>query len=330
MTGRGPLGAGAAAGRPVKLVIQIPCYNEDATLGTTLAALPKHLPGIDEIAVLVVNDGSEDRTLEVAREQGVAHVVDLRRRSGLARAFMAGLEASLAAQADVIVNTDADNQYCAEDIERLVEPILSRRADLVIGARPIDSIPSFSPLKRRLQRLGSRVVRLVSGTDVPDATSGFRALSREAALHLNVFDDYTYTLETIIAAARRGIPIESVPIRVNPPLRPSRLIRSVPRYVARSVYTILRIPFIYAPLKFFAVLGAVPFGLGFLLGVRWVYLYLQGGPRTHVPSLILAAVLLLMGFLLWILGLIGDLLAVNRRLLEDIQVHQRRIRFGAG
>jgi glycosyltransferase involved in cell wall biosynthesis len=307
-----------------KLVIQIPCYNEEATLGLTLSQLPRALPGVDAVEWLVVNDGSTDRTVEVARAAGVDHVVGWPENRGLARAFMAGLEASLRAGADIIVNTDADNQYCAADIPRLIEPVLAGRAAIVVGARPIGELAHLSALRRLLQRLGSFVVRRASATDIPDAPSGFRALSRDAALALNVFDDFTYTLETIIQAGQKGIPITSVPIRVNPVERPSRLYRSIPGYVGRSAFTILRIFLTYRPLRFFTALGAVPFAAGALLGVRWLALYLEGTPRTHVPSLILAAILILIGFQLWVFGLVADLMAKNRRLLEDIQVRVRR------
>jgi glycosyltransferase involved in cell wall biosynthesis len=307
-----------------KLVIQVPCYNEEATLGVTLSALPRKLPGVDVVEWLVIDDGSRDRTVEVARAWGVDHVVDLPRNMGLARAFMVGLEASLRVGADIIVNTDADNQYCAEDIARLIEPILAGRADIVVGTRPIRDIAHFSRTKRALQRLGSWAVRLASGTDVPDAPSGFRALSREAALRMNIFDRFTYTLEMIIQAGQKGMTVTAVPVRVNPELRPSRLFRSIPGYVGRSVLTILRIFMTYRPLRFFLGLGSVPLVAGVLLGVRWLVLFWMGTPRVHLPSLILAAILLLVGVQLWVLGLVADLMGTNRRLLEDIQLRTRR------
>ena len=307
-----------------KLIIQIPCYNEEETLGVTLDDLPREIPGIDEIEWLIINDGSSDATVEVARAHGVHHIVDLPQNAGLARAFMAGLRASLKAGADIIVNTDADNQYQAKDIEKLVAPILAGKADIVVGARPIDDIEHFSPVKKILQRLGSRVVRAASNTDVPDAPSGFRAYSREAALQINVFNSYTYTLETIIQAGQRGMHITSVPVRTNPFLRPSRLISSIPKYITRSVLIILRIFMIYKPLRFFFYLGSVPFSLGFLLGLRYLYLLIEGTERAHTPSLILAAILLVMGFSLWIFGLVADLMSVNRRLLEELQLSTRR------
>ena len=309
----------------VKLIIQIPCYNEEATLGVTLAELPQSLPGVDCVEWLIIDDGSLDRTVEVARACGVKHVVQFPYNQGLAKAFMAGVEASVRAGADIIVNTDADNQYCAADIPKLIAPILQGEADMVLGARPINDIPHFSPVKKRLQGFGSWVVRLASNTQIPDAPSGFRAFSREAALKFNVFNEYTYTLETIIQAGQRGMKVESVPVRTNGYLRPSRLVKSIPSYVQRSLFTILRIFMTYRPLRFFLFAGSVPFSLGFLLGVRWLILYFGGTPRSHVPSLILAAILMLIGFQLWILGLVADLLAVNRKILEDNQLHFRRL-----
>ncbi len=309
-----------------KLIIQIPCYNEEKTLGATLRDLPRELPGLDTVEWLVVNDGSTDRTVEVAREEGVDHIVELPRNQGLARGFMAGIQACLRAGADIVVNTDADNQYDARDIAKLVQPILEGRVDMVVGARPIQEIEHFSWLKKLLQRLGSWVVRVTSGTDVDDAPSGFRAISREAALRFNVFNDYTYTLETIIQAGQQNMAVISVPVRVNGDQRPSRLVRSISNYVRRSTLTILRIFMIYRPLRFFLILGAVPFSVGFLLGLRWMaYWWLFPEPgRTHLPSLILAAILLLSGFQLWILGFIADLVSINRLLLEKIQYRLRR------
>jgi len=310
-----------------KMVIQIPCYNEEATLGVTLAALPRHLPGIDSIELLIINDGSTDATPDVARRAGVDHIVNFSHNQGLARAFMAGLEESLRAGADIIVNTDADNQYCADDIPLLIEPILAGRADIVIGVRSIAQIEHFSPTKKLLQRLGSWAVRIASATDIADAPSGFRAMSRDAAMRLNVFSDYTYTLETIIQAGQNGLAVTSVPIRTNEYLRPSRLMKGLRSYVQRSLFTILRIFMTYKPLRFFMILGTIPFTIGFLLGLRWLALYLSGTPRTHVPSLILASILILIGVQLWIFGLVADLLAVNRKMLEDIQVRVRRAEF---
>jgi glycosyltransferase involved in cell wall biosynthesis len=308
----------------VKLIIQIPCYNEEATLAETLAALPRSLPGIDTVEWLVINDGSTDRTVEVARAAGVDHIVDLPVNQGLANGFLAGIARALAEGADIIVNTDADNQYNADDIPLLVAPILERRAQLVIGARPIATIAHFSPTKRILQGLGSGVIRTLSGTEVADAPSGFRALSREAALRLNVFNSYTYTLESIIQAGLSNIRIESVPIRVNGETRPSRLVRSNLDYVRRSIIAMLRAFFIYQPGKTFFYAGLPCALVGGLLMLRWILLYFAGTSRAHVPSLVVAAVLLIVAALLWISGLLGELFAINRRLLQDIQYMQRR------
>ena len=315
----------------MKLIIQIPCYNEEATLGVTLSELPRQLPGIDRVEWLIINDGSRDRTIEVARACGVDRIVDLQTNQGLAKAFMAGIEASLRAGADIIVNTDADNQYCAKDIAKLIAPILEGNAEIVIGARPIQKVPHFSPIKKFLQKLGSFVVRLASKTNIPDAPSGFRAMSREAALRLNVFNEYTYTLETIIQAGQRGLVVSSVPIRVNGYLRPSRLVKSITVYIQHSILTIIRIFMTYRPLRFFMMLGSVPFGIGFLLCCRWLLLFwgiIGDDPaKPRVPSLILAAILIIIGFQLWLFGLIADLMGVNRQLLEDIQLRMRRQEF---
>ncbi|HET9932814.1 MAG TPA: glycosyltransferase family 2 protein, partial [Polyangiaceae bacterium] len=243
----------------MKLIIQIPCFNEAATLGIALAELPKQVPGFSSVEILIIDDGSADDTVRVARENGVHHVVGFRSNQGLASAFMLGIHSCLERGADVIVNTDADNQYCAADIPKLVQPIVDGRADLVIGARPITEIAHFSPIKKLLQRFGSWVVRRVSNTDVADAPSGFRAISREAAISLNVFNGYTYTLETIIQAGQKGMSVVSVPIRVNGELRPSRLVRSIPNYVKRSILTMFRIFVVYQPLKFFLTVGLFPF-----------------------------------------------------------------------
>lgn len=311
-----------------KVIIQIPCYNEEKTLGVTLAALPRDLPGVDCVEWLIIDDGSTDRTVEVALAEGVDHIVSLPRNQGLARAFMAGLDTCLKFGADIIVNTDGDNQYYAGDIPRLLEPILSGKAEIVIGTRPISHIEHFSAAKKRLQKLGSWVVRIVSNTDVPDAPSGFRAISREAALQMNVFNEYTYTLETIIQAGQKGMAITSVPVRTNENLRPSRLVKSIPAYIQQSIITMLRVFMTYQPLRFFLIFGSIPFTIGFLLGVRWLILYMLGTTRAHVPSLVLAAILILIGVQLWTLGLVADIMAVNRKMLEDIQQRIRRSELG--
>ena len=308
----------------MKLIIQIPCLNEAKTLGIALAELPRSVPGIDKVEILIVDDGSTDDTVAVARAAGVDHIVRHPANFGLARAFMTGLDASLKLGADIIVNTDADNQYCAADIPALVAPILEGRAEYVIGTRPIARIEHFSPVKKFLQKLGSYVVRRISGTQVEDAPSGFRALSRDAAMRMNVFNRYTYTLETIIQAGYKNIPILCVPVRVNADLRPSRLVKSVPRYIQRSIFTMIRIFVVYRPFKFFFSIGTVFFLVGFLLGCRFLWYWLAGGGRGMTQSLILAAVLMLMGTVFSMMAFIADLLSVNRQLLEDIQYRQRR------
>jgi glycosyltransferase involved in cell wall biosynthesis len=315
----------------MKVIIQIPCYNEEATLGVTLSELPRFLPGADKIEWLVIDDGSTDRTVAVAQQYGVDHIISVPRNKGLAHAFRTGVNACLERGADIIVNTDADNQYCAADIEMLVAPIFQARADLVIGCRPIENIDHFSATKKALQRLGSAVVRMTSRTDVRDAASGFRALSREAALRLNIFGQYTYTLEMLIQAGQLGMSVCQVPIRVNGDLRPSRLVKNIRSYVFRSMGTIFRIFALYRPFRFFVTLGSVPIALGLLILLRWLYLRVTEIPITghsHVPSLVIAALGILFGFQLWGLALVADLLAANRKILEEMQFQARRDRLG--
>lgn len=314
----------------MKLIIQIPCLNEAGTLAIALRALPRKVPGFDVVEWLVIDDGSTDDTVHIARENGVDHIVSHTRNQGLARGFMTGLDSCLRLGADVIVNTDADNQYNADDIPALTAPILEKCADIVVGARPIESIEHFSPIKKMLQKLGSWVVRAASKTDISDAPSGFRAISRTAALHLMVFNDYTYTLETIIQAGQKNMAIISVPIRVNEDLRPSRLLKSIPSYIKRSIVTIIRIFVIYRPFLFFGSIGATLFCAGFLIGLRFLRYYLQGNGAGHVQSLILAGVLLGMGFQSFLIAFIADLLAANRKLLEDIRILQKMDKYGSG
>jgi len=303
--------------RMTKLIIQIPCYNEAGTLGVTLDALPREVPGVDVVEWLIIDDGSTDDTVAVARAHGVDHIVRLPHNRGLARAFMAGLNASLLHGADIIVNTDADNQYRAEDIPRLAAPILENEADIVIGARPIEEIAHFSPVKKVLQRLGSWVVRKASQTDIADAPSGFRAMSRAAAMRLNVFNRYTYTLETIIQAGNKNMAVVHIPVGVNPDLRPSRLVKSVPDYVRRSLITIVRISITYQPFRTFVWPGAIAAAIGLAIGLRFLYFFYQGMGEGHVQSLLLASALLLIGSFLVTLGMVAELIGVNRTLLED-------------
>ncbi len=315
----------------MKLVIQIPCLNEEASLAVTLADLPKQLPGIDCIEVLVIDDGSTDRTSEVARANGVRRVRRFPARRGLAHAFDTGLREALAMGADVIVNTDADNQYVGGDVAKLVEPILAGRADMVVGSRPIEAIAHFSPLKKVLQRLGSRVVRALSNSDVPDATSGFRAYSREAALRLTVLTSFTYTLETLIQASQKNITIAHVPIRVNGKLRESRLFRGMGSYITRSLGTMVRVYLLYRPLRFFLALAGLFMSISLALFVRFLVLFFTTPGQTgHVQSLVVAGVLAVMGTLFVSLGVLADLSAMNRRLLEEIVVNTRKQQLGPG
>lgn len=311
----------------MKLIIQIPCYNEAETLEVALNDLPKHIDGVDEIEYLIINDGSKDNTVQVARDWGVHHIVNFRCNKGLAKGFMAGLDACLEAGADIIVNTDADNQYCGEDIEKLIAPILREEADIVIGERPIDSIEHFSFIKKKLQHLGSFVVRKASKTNIPDAPSGFRAFSRDAAMRINVVNDYTYTLETIVQAGRNRMAITSVPIRTNPELRESRLFHSMWGYVKKSVLTILRAFMWYKPLYCFGIVSSIPTVIGLGVGIRFLVFYFTGRGSGHVQSLILACTLLIIGFITFVIGLLADVIAANRKILEDTQYQIRKLRY---
>lgn len=309
----------------MKLIIQIPCYNEAETLEIALNDLPKHIDGVDEIEYLIINDGSTDKTVEVAMNWGVHHVISFSRNKGLAKGFMAGLEACLSYGADIIVNTDADNQYCGDDIETIVRPILDGQADIVIGERPIDQTEHFSWLKKKLQHFGSWVVRKASRTSIPDAPSGFRAFSREAAMHFNVINEYTYTLETIVQAGRNKMAIMSVPIRTNPELRESRLFSSMGSYIKKSMLTILRALLMYKSMFCLTILGAIPFCIGLGIGIRFLVFYFNGRSSGHIQSLILACTLLIIGFMTFIIGLLADVLSANRKIMEDVQYHVRKL-----
>jgi len=307
----------------MKLVIQIPCYNEESSLPMTLSQLPKKLDGFDEVEWLIIDDGSVDNTVRIAQDYG-AKVVRHTSNKGLAQAFMTGLEASLALGADVIVNTDADNQYDASCIPLLVRPVLDGRADIVIGARPISHIAHFSLFKKILQKIGSCVVRLASGTTVQDAPSGFRAMSREAALRTNVFSEFSYTLETIIQAGQNNMEICSIPIRVNDDLRPSRLSQNMISYILRSLVTIIRIFVAYRPFCFCLIIGSIFFIPGVLLGLRFLYYYFSIQEAGHIQSLILSSILIVMGFQTYILGFIAESMAINRKLSEDIKYLKKK------
>jgi glycosyltransferase involved in cell wall biosynthesis len=300
----------------LKLIVQIPCLNEEATLPATVADIPRAIEGIDSIEILVVDDGSTDRTVEVARSLGVHHVVSLTSNRGLAVAFRTGLDACLKAGADIIVNTDADNQYAGADIPLLVQPVLSGRADIVVGDRQTRNIGHFSPLKKGLQWLGSAVVRRLSGTNVPDAVSGFRAISREAALRINIVSGFSYTIEMLIQAGRKGMKVISVPIRTNEVLRESRLFKSIPHFVFRSLSTMLRIYLMYKPLRAFVGLGLVLAVIGLLPIIRFLYFYLIGDGAGHIQSLVLGGVLVVIAVISLVVGLLADLIGFNRQLLE--------------
>ena len=309
----------------MKLIIQIPCFNEAETLEVTLNDLPKHIDGIDEIEYLIIDDGSHDNTAEVAKKWGVHYVVRFRRNKGLAKGFMAGLDACLKNGADIIVNTDADNQYCGADIETLVRPILDKKAHIVIGERPIDDTEHFTPLKKKLQHFGSWVVRKASNSDIPDAPSGFRAYSREAALKMNVVNEYTYTLETIVQSGREKMAVMSVPIRTNPELRESRLFHSMWGYIKKSMLTIVRTYLMYRPLYFFFMLGSILALVGVGFFVRYFVFFCSGEGGGHLQSLILASTLLIVGFQTIVVGLLGDVISANRKILQDVQYHVRKM-----
>ncbi|MEW5871895.1 MAG: glycosyltransferase family 2 protein [Chloroflexota bacterium] len=308
----------------MKLLIQIPCYNEAQTLPITLQALPRQLDGINTIEYLIIDDGSHDETAQVARQAGAHHLVRLPRHMGLAAGFVAGLEACLKHGADIIVNTDADNQYNAEDIQKLIDPILQGQAEIVIGDRGVASLPTFSPTKRILQRFGSWVVAQASGFEIPDATSGFRSFSREAALRMLVMNDYTYTLETLIQAGARNMAVIHVPVRVNPQTRPSRLIRSTPAYLLNSARTIVRSYTMYRPLRVFTLASSLLIAAGLILTVRFLIFYFMGQGGGHVQSLILAAILLIIGFQTLLIGLVADVIGFNRIILEELLYRLRR------
>ena len=308
----------------VKLIIQIPCYNEENTLLTTLNDLPKSIRGVDLIEILVIDDGSTDESAEIAKAWG-AKVLSIKPNKGLANAFRAGLQEALKLGADVIVNTDADNQYCANDIEKLIQPILKGEADIVIGARDILNINDFSPLKKILQKLGSKFLRLISSTKVDDAPSGFRAFSRDVALKLNIFDNYTYTMETLVQAGAKNMRVKSIPINVNPKLRDSRLVKNMFDYIFKSLKTTLRMFIVYRPFRFFFFLASISGILGLVLVSRFLFFYLNNAGNGHIQSLIFASIFLITSVQLIIIAIVGDLLSINRKLLEDIQTRIKKL-----
>ena len=311
----------------MKLIIQIPCFNEEKFLGKTLSQLPKKIKDITKIETLIINDGSNDNTVSVAKKYGAKHIVSHSKRKGLSEAFSTGISECLSRGADIIVNTDADNQYKSKFIKELVKPIINNNAEMVIGVRDTDSIKHFSIIKKILQKFGSFIVRKLSGTEVSDTTSGFRAISREAAFKLNKFDNYTYTLDTLIQAGHKNITVKTISIEVNQDLRPSKLIKSNFRYVLNNAIGIIRIFLVYRPLKTFFYLGSIIFFSGVIIGLRYVYFLFNEFGEGNIQSLILSAVLLITGFITLILAFIADLIASNRRLLEEITYKLNKERY---
>lgn len=308
----------------MKLIIQIPCFNESSILPKTLSQLPRQMAGFDEVEILVVDDGSIDDTAEVARQNGADHILHLTRHVGLAQAYARGLDACVRLGADVIVNTDADNQYPASGIEKLVQPILAGKAEMVIGDRGVRSVEHFPAHKRALQTFGSRVVSATAGFEIPDATSGFRAITREVAMETMVLSNYSYTLETLIQAGSKRVKVEFVPIETNPPERPSRLFQSIRSYLVNSSVTIMRSFTMYRALRIFTVISMVMLLAGIVLGGRFVFYYVQGKGSGMVQSLILTAILLIIGFVTFLIGLIADLVSFNRKILEEVLYRLRR------
>jgi glycosyltransferase involved in cell wall biosynthesis len=299
----------------MKLIVQIPCFNEEKTLPQTVADIPRDIPGVD-VEILIIDDGSVDKTVEKAKELGVDHIVRNKKNLGLARTFRKGLEACLDAGADIIVNTDGDNQYAGQDIPKLIEPILDGSADIVVGDRQTDSISHFSRGKKFMQKFGSGVVRKLSGVWVPDAVSGFRAISREAAIRLNIVSSFSYTIEMLIQAGKRDMAVTSVPVRTNPKTRESRLFKSIPKFIERQLTTIVRMYSMYQPLKVFFYIGTTLSVVGIIPILRFLYFYIIGSGEGHVQSLILGGVLLIIGFITYMIGLVADLISFNRQLLE--------------
>jgi len=309
----------------MKLIVQIPCYNEEMTLPQTVHDIPRQIEGIEQVEVLIIDDGSEDQTIKAAKKAGVDHIVKNTCNKGLARTFLAGLDASLRLGADIIVNTDGDNQYKGQDIPKLIDPILKGKADIVIGDRQTDKIPHFSPTKKKLQKLGSFVVRILSKTDVPDAVSGFRAFSREAAMQMNVVSYFSYTIETVIQAGKKDLTVTNVPIRTNPKTRESRLFQSIPKFLEHSLTTMIRTYAMYKPLRLFFYIGCLCVLGGLIPSTRFLFYYLIGEGSGHIQSLILAAILFIIGFQVFMIGLVADVISFNRRLIEETLLRVRRI-----
>jgi len=311
----------------MKLIIQIPCYNEEETLTQTVRDIPRLIEGIDEVEILVIDDGSTDKTIEVAKSAGVDRIVKNTCNKGLAQTFLIGLDASLRLGADIIVNTDGDNQYKGQDIPKLIAPILKGQADIVIGDRQTDTIPHFSSTKKKLQKFGSFVVRILSKTDVPDAVSGFRAFSREAAMQMNIISAFSYTIETVIQAGKKNLAVINVPIGTNPKTRESRLFQSIPKFLEHSLTTMIRTYAMYQPLKVFFYIGCLCFLGGLIPSIRFLFYYFMGQGSGHIQSLILAAILFIIGFQVFMIGLVADVISFNRKLIEETLLRMRRMEF---
>jgi len=311
----------------MKLIVQIPCYNEEETLPQTVRDIPRLIEGIDEVEILVIDDGSTDKTIEIAREIGVDHIVKNTCNKGLARTFLVGLDASLRLGADIIVNTDGDNQYKGQDIPKLIAPILKGQADIVIGDRQTDKIPHFSSTKKKLQKFGSFVVRILSKTDVPDAVSGFRAFSREAAMQMNVVSYFSYTIETVIQAGKKDLAVTNVPVGTNPKTRESRLFQSIPKFLEHSLTTMIRTYAMYKPLRVFFYIGCLCIIGGLIPSIRFLFYYFMGQGSGHIQSLILAAILFIIGFQVFMIGLVADVISFNRKLIEETLLRVRRMEF---
>jgi len=311
----------------MKLIIQIPCYNEEDTLPETVRDIPRLIEGIDQVEILVIDDGSTDKTIEVAKVAGVDHIVKNTCNKGLARTFLVGLDASLRLGADIIVNTDGDNQYKGQDIPKLIAPILKGEADIVIGDRQTDKIPHFSSTKKKLQKFGSFVVRILSKTDVPDAVSGFRAFSREAAMQMNIVSYFSYTIETVIQAGKKDLAVTNVPVGTNPKTRESRLFQSIPKFLEHSLTTMIRTYAMYKPLRLFFYIGCLCVLGGLIPSIRFVFYYFIGEGSGHIQSLILAAILFIIGFQVFMIGLVADVISFNRKLIEETLLRVRRMEF---
>ena len=311
----------------MKLIVQIPCYNEEQTLPETVKDIPRKIEGVDQVEILIIDDGSTDKTVEIAKEIGVDHIVRNICNKGLARTFLAGLDACLRLGADIIVNTDGDNQYKGEDIPKLIEPILKEEADIVIGDRQTDKVAHFGFAKKKLQKIGSWVIRGLSETDVPDAVSGFRAFRREAAMQMNIVSPFSYTIETIIQAGKKHLAVTSVPIGTNPKTRESRLFKSIPKFIERSLTTMIRMYTMYQPLRVFFYIGFFFILAGLIPSVRFLIYYFMGQGSGHVQSLILATILFIVGFQVLVVGLVADVISFNRRLIEETLLRVRRMEF---